>query len=342
MGLHARRRRTRDARLVRRTDGACRIRRYRCLHDTPGESLLRQMDSGRSLVAGSPGAPVPQGACASNLARPAQPGRGPRVLYRAGQVGGLSRTHRALFVFICRGLSGEIQALHRRGGECAAFDVCRLCKGVAGDARKSVVAPRVAPGHLRRLARRVRQHRQCALPCRRGDKSVACTPMSVPLVAIDARMTRHMSVGMKAYVGELVLRLPKVATDLRFIAVVNDDLKTHPDMGTLRLDQRTSQNASWGEFVTLPKLMNRMRPVIGHYPTPYAPRWSPFPYAYTIHDLIHRRFPQYHSWKIPPYYTLLVAPVARRAAAVIVPTRATVPDVEHYLGVDPQSVRTVP
>ena len=34
--------------------------------------------------------------------------------------------------------------------------------------------------------------------------------------------------------------------------------------------------------------------------------------------------------------------MARRAAAVIVPTRATVPDVEHYLGVDPQSVRTVP
>jgi len=166
--------------------------------------------------------------------------------------------------------------------------------------------------------------------------------MSVPLVAIDARMTDQMSVGMKTYVRELVRRLPRVATDLRFIAVVNDDVETHPDMGTLHIDERSSRNASWGEFVRLPKLMNRMRPAVGHYPTPYAPRWSPYPYVYTIHDLIHRRFPQYHSWKIPPYYALLVGPVARRAATVIVPTRATVPDVERYLGVGAEHVRPVP
>jgi len=166
--------------------------------------------------------------------------------------------------------------------------------------------------------------------------------MSVPLVAIDARMTEQMSVGMKTYVRELVRRLPRVATDLRFIAVVNDDVETHPDMGTLRIERRSSQNASWGEFVTLPNMMNRMRPAVGHYPTPYAPRWSPYPYVYTIHDLIHRRFPQYHSWKIPPYYALLVGPVARHAATVIVPTRATVPDVERFLGVESEHVRPVP
>lgn len=161
-------------------------------------------------------------------------------------------------------------------------------------------------------------------------------------MAIDARMTDQMSIGMKTYVRELVQRLPRVATDLRFIAVVNDDVETHPDMGTLRIEQHSSRNASWGEFVTLPSLMNRMRPAVGHYPTIYAPRWSPYPYVYTIQDLIHRRFPQYHSWKIPPYYALVVGPVARHAATVIVPTRATVPDVERYLGVEAVRVRSVP
>ena len=165
--------------------------------------------------------------------------------------------------------------------------------------------------------------------------------MSVPLVAIDARMTRQMSVGMKTYVRELVKRLPKVATDLRFIAVVNDDVEMHADMGVLRIEERASRNGSLGEQFALPKLMNRMRPAVGHYPTPYAPRWSPFPYTYTIHDLIHRRFPQYHSWKIPPYYAMLVGPVARRSAALIVPTRATIPDVERYLGVGAHRVRPV-
>ena len=151
-----------------------------------------------------------------------------------------------------------------------------------------------------------------------------------------------MSVGMRRYVGELVKRLPDVAPDLRFIAVTNASLDAHPDIGIVRIDDASAANGSFGEMVRLPSLMNRTRPSIGHYTTPYAPRWSPFPYVYTIHDLIHRRFPEYHSWKIPPYYALLVGPVARKARAVTVMTKATVPDVQTYLRVPPQRVRVVP
>lgn len=165
--------------------------------------------------------------------------------------------------------------------------------------------------------------------------------MSAPLVAIDARMTRQMSVGMKTYVRELVRRLPKVAPDLRFVALTDEVIDLHPDMGVLRVDKRSAGNGSFGELFGLAKRINAVRPVLGHYPTPYAPRWSPFPYVYTIHDLIHRRFPHYHSWKIPPYYALLVGPVARAAAAVIVPTRATIPDAEAFLGVAAERVRAV-
>lgn len=166
--------------------------------------------------------------------------------------------------------------------------------------------------------------------------------MSTPLVAIDARMTSQMSVGMKLYVRELVKRLPRVAPDLAFVAVINEDVERHPDMGAVRIADSAAMNASLGEMFALPRLMARMQPALGHYTTPYAPRWSPYPHVYTIHDLIHRRFPQYHSWKIPPYYTLLVGPVARAARAVIVPTKATIPDVERFLGVPPARIRPVP
>jgi len=165
--------------------------------------------------------------------------------------------------------------------------------------------------------------------------------VSSPLVAIDARMTRQMSVGMKTYVRELVKRLPKVAPDMRFVALADEDVELHPDMGVLRIDKRVAGNGSFGELFGLAKRINAVHPVLGHYPTPYAPRWSPFPYVYTIHDLIHRRFPAYHSWKIPPYYALLVGPVARNAAAIIVPTRATVADANEFLGVAPERVRPV-
>jgi glycosyltransferase involved in cell wall biosynthesis len=166
--------------------------------------------------------------------------------------------------------------------------------------------------------------------------------MSVPMVAIDARMTRQMSVGMQLYVRELVVRLPKVATDLRFIAVTNAELQTHPDMGVVRIDERTAKNASLREHFLLPRIIKQTGAAIVHYCTPYAPRWSPQPYVYTIHDLIHLRFPRMHSWKIQPYYALLVGPVARGAAAVFVPTQSTAADVTKYLRVENSRLRVVP
>ncbi|HXW76290.1 MAG TPA: glycosyltransferase family 1 protein [Candidatus Eremiobacteraceae bacterium] len=166
--------------------------------------------------------------------------------------------------------------------------------------------------------------------------------MSVPVIGIDARMTRQMSVGMKIYVAEVVGRLPRVAPDLRFIAFTNAALQTHPDMGVVRLTERESANASWGEQFTLPRAIGRIRPAMVHYCTPYAPRFSPYPYVYTIHDLIHLRFPAYHSWKIPFYYGLLVGPVARGAQGVFVPTRTTADDVKTLLHVDEQRTHVVP
>jgi glycosyltransferase involved in cell wall biosynthesis len=166
--------------------------------------------------------------------------------------------------------------------------------------------------------------------------------MSVPVVAIDARMTRQMSVGMQLYVRELVIRLPKVAPDLRFIALTNVDLQTHADMGVVRVDERTAKNVSWSEHFVLPKIIKKTGAAIVHFCTPYAPRWMSNPYVYTIHDLIHLRFPKMHSWKIPPYYALLVGPVARGARTVFVPTQSTAEDVERFLRVGRSQMRVVP
>jgi glycosyltransferase involved in cell wall biosynthesis len=166
--------------------------------------------------------------------------------------------------------------------------------------------------------------------------------MSVPVVVLDARLTRQMSVGMKTYVVELVKRLPKVAPDLRFIAVMNAEMPAHPDLGIVRIAERDSTNASWGEQFTLPALMEKAGPSVGHYMTPYAARWSRFPYVYTIHDVIHLRYPQYHSWKIPLYYRFVAGPVARAARAVLVPTRSTGADVQRFLGVRASASRVVP
>jgi glycosyltransferase involved in cell wall biosynthesis len=161
-----------------------------------------------------------------------------------------------------------------------------------------------------------------------------------PKVVLDARFTRQMSIGMRTYVRELVDRLPRAAPDLAFTAVSN---VAFPDSGleVVRIDESTAANVSFGEQIRLPALL-RGRGDLVHYMSVYAPRFSPLPYVYTIHDLIHRRFPEYHSWKIPPYYQFVARPVAHNARAVITDATSTVADLVRYLRLNERCVRVVP
>jgi glycosyltransferase involved in cell wall biosynthesis len=164
--------------------------------------------------------------------------------------------------------------------------------------------------------------------------------MPPPNVVLDARLTRQMSVGMQTYVRELVARLPRIAPDLQFTAVTNADL-TSTGLEVIRIGGSAAANFSLGEQLTLPGLMRR-RGALAHFMSVYAPRFAGIPYVYTIHDLIHRRFPEYFSWKVPPYYRWIARPVAHAARAVITDARATVADLREHLGVADDQVRVVP
>ncbi|HKU67668.1 MAG TPA: glycosyltransferase family 1 protein [Candidatus Baltobacteraceae bacterium] len=147
---------------------------------------------------------------------------------------------------------------------------------------------------------------------------------SPPLVALDARLTRQMSVGMKTYARELAARLPRVAPDLRF--------------NTLR----QGANFGWEEQVRLPRAIRKSGANLTHFFSLYTPVLPPRPYIVTIHDLIHLHFPQYFKSKVPLYYRTVVRFAAARAARVITDDERTIEDLERFLGVDPARVRVVP
>lgn len=144
------------------------------------------------------------------------------------------------------------------------------------------------------------------------------------LVALDARLTRQMSVGMKTYARELAARLPRVAPDLRFTAF------------------RQGANFGWDEQVRLPRAIRASGADLTHFLSFYTPVLPPRPYVVTIHDLIHLHFPQYFKSKVPLYYQTVVRFVASRAARVITDDERTVDDLQRFLGVDPARVRVVP
>jgi glycosyltransferase involved in cell wall biosynthesis len=163
------------------------------------------------------------------------------------------------------------------------------------------------------------------------------------VVALDARLTRQMSIGMKAYVRELVTRLPGLAPDLQFLILSNEMLSV--PAGNVRFDRvaaAVASNGGLGEQFFYARQLRTGGADLIHYMSVYAPRQSPQAHVYTIHDLIHLRYPSYFSWKVPPYYRLVVAPVARSARVVLTDASATVADLHDYLGVHPTRVRVVP
>ena len=143
-------------------------------------------------------------------------------------------------------------------------------------------------------------------------------------VALDARLTRQMSVGMQAYSRELRARLPLAAPELDFVAF---------DQGA---------NFSIAEQVQLPLAIRRSGAALTHYFSQYTPLAPPMPYVVTIHDLIHLRFPQYFKKKVGPYYRLVAGPVARRAARVITDDERTIGDLQRFLRVDARKIRVIP
>ncbi len=142
-------------------------------------------------------------------------------------------------------------------------------------------------------------------------------------VALDGRLTRQMSVGMKTYTRELVARLPRVASDLEFVTFTKGG------------------NFGWAEQVELPRSIRQARVGLTHFLSLYAPLAAPRPYIITVHDLIHLRFPQYFKTKVGPYYQTAVRFICARAERVITDDVRTVDDLERFLGVKRQRVRVV-
>ncbi len=144
-----------------------------------------------------------------------------------------------------------------------------------------------------------------------------------PHIALDARPTRRMSVGMLAYASELATRLPRVAPDLRFTALTR------------------GENFGFDEQIRMPLDLLRIRADFTHHLSVYAPLFTPTPFAITIHDLIHLRYPEMFKRSVGPYYQTIVRWVCARAARVITDDERTVYDLQHFLGVPREKVRVI-
>jgi glycosyltransferase involved in cell wall biosynthesis len=143
-------------------------------------------------------------------------------------------------------------------------------------------------------------------------------------VAVDARVTRRMSFGVRAYVAQLLRLLPLAAPDLR-VACVGE-----------------GENFSFAEQIGLPRSIARCGARIVHFPTTFAPLRRSRPYVVTIHDLIHLRYARLFGRATALHYRCIGIPLARGAHRLLVGDARTVRECEVLLGVEPERCRVVP
>jgi glycosyltransferase involved in cell wall biosynthesis len=143
-------------------------------------------------------------------------------------------------------------------------------------------------------------------------------------VALDARQTRRMSFGMRAYATQLANRLPYVAPDLKIAAF------------------RGRGNVNLDEQLIVPLRVVRLRPRLTHYVTIFAPVLAPRPYVMMIHDLIHVAHPEFSSAAVVLYYARVARRLAQPAELLLMGDDRTVAQCERYLGIPPERCRVVP
>ena len=148
--------------------------------------------------------------------------------------------------------------------------------------------------------------------------------MSGARIGLDARETRQLSAGMKAYVRELAARLPRVAPEYEYVTFTR------------------GSNFGWEEQIGLPLAMKRAHLNLAHFLALYVPVIVPVRFVVTIHDLIHLRFPHHFKAKVRPYYETVVRATCARAARVVTDDERTVEDLVELLGVKRAKIRVVP
>ncbi len=98
---------------------------------------------------------------------------------------------------------------------------------------------------------------------------------------------------------------------------------------------------SWGELVALPFVLAKARPQLYYSPTYMPPLWSPSRLAFTIHDLTHLDPAGEYGFSRALAWRILIAPQARRAAAILTGSRAAAEQIALRLRVARERIEVI-
>jgi glycosyltransferase involved in cell wall biosynthesis len=157
-------------------------------------------------------------------------------------------------------------------------------------------------------------------------------------VLLDADVLGRQRTGDETYVENLLRELPGAAPDLRFAAVTRNPERVPPGVDPLELRARSQElRMAW----TLPRLLRRVRPRLGHYQhaLPLRPVGRT---VLTVHDLSFEREPELMPRGDRLVFKTVVPRSARKADHVIAVSDRTKDDLIDLYDVQEERITVIP
>ena len=162
--------------------------------------------------------------------------------------------------------------------------------------------------------------------------------MSRRLVAIDADVLGRQRTGDETYVENLLRELGAAAPEFRLAAVTR-----RPELVPAGIEpvELLSRRQPWRMAVSLPALLRRLRPALGHFLYVVPPLYRG-PAVVTVQDLSFERHPELMSPRDRFYFRTFVRPSTRRAARVLTGSEQTRRDLIERYGLATERVVVTP
>src|SRR3954447_8504529 len=153
---------------------------------------------------------------------------------------------------------------------------------------------------------------------------------------------------MEVYARNLIEALGRVRPDLRLTAFVNRNAAAQPgpwhdvECVTVPVDSRSRVKWVLAEQLVLPPMARRARIDLLHSPANLAPALGRYTRVLTVHDLIHRTFPEAHAGVRARVLGVIMPLGIRRSHRLIADSRATRDDLVGLLDGRPEKIAVVP
>jgi glycosyltransferase involved in cell wall biosynthesis len=155
--------------------------------------------------------------------------------------------------------------------------------------------------------------------------------------------------GMEIYARHLIESLVRVRPDLRFTAFINRNAANAPGpwqdlVPSVTVPVNSRNRVAWvlADQLLVPPMVWRAKVDLLHSPANLSPVWGPFPRLLTVHDLIHKTFPDAHEGIRSKAIGLIMPLGIKRSTRLIADSKATRDDLVNLLSAPADQIDVVP